>query len=54
VAIKVLPGTMSPDPLRHQRFEREARAISALQHPDIRTLYDVGMQGRVQYLPRRF
>src|ERR1700739_2228694 len=50
VAIKVHPGTMSPDPLRRQRFEREARAISALQHPNICTLYDVGMQGKVQYL----
>jgi TolB-like protein len=50
VAIKVLPGNMSPDPLRRQRFEREARAISALQHPNICTLYDVGMPGTVQYL----
>jgi serine/threonine protein kinase len=50
VAVKVLPGTMSPDPLRRQRFEREARAISALQHPNICTLHDVGQQGTSQFL----
>jgi serine/threonine protein kinase len=50
VAIKVLPAHLSTDPLRRQRFEREARAISALQHPNICTLYDVGQQDGTNYL----
>src|SRR6267378_1291314 len=50
VAIKVLPPYLSSDPVRRQRFEREARAISALQHPNICTLYDVGEQGGTDYL----
>jgi serine/threonine protein kinase/sugar lactone lactonase YvrE len=50
VAIKVLPAHLSSDALRRQRFEREARAISALQHPNICTLYDVGRQKGTDYL----
>jgi serine/threonine protein kinase/dipeptidyl aminopeptidase/acylaminoacyl peptidase len=50
VAIKVLPLHLSTDPVRRQRFEREARAISALQHPNICTLYDVGHQEGTDYL----
>ena len=50
VAIKVLPQSLSADPVRRQRFEREARAISALQHPNICTLYDIGTQGGTDYL----
>ena len=42
VAIKVLPQYRSSDPQRRQRFDREARAISALNHPNICQLYDVG------------
>ena len=38
VAIKILPNHLSKDPARRQRFEREAKAISALQHPHIATL----------------
>src|SRR4029077_18274941 len=44
VAIKVIPPHLSSDATRRQRFEREARAISALQHANICTLYDVGHQ----------
>jgi tetratricopeptide (TPR) repeat protein len=50
VAIKVLPLHLSSDPVRRQRFEREARTISALQHPNICTLYDVGHEGGTDYL----
>jgi serine/threonine protein kinase/tetratricopeptide (TPR) repeat protein len=50
VAIKVLPAHLSSDPVRRQRFEREARAIAALQHSNICTLYDVGHQSRTDYL----
>jgi eukaryotic-like serine/threonine-protein kinase len=50
VAIKVLPSHLSSDPDRKQRFEREARAISALNHPNICHLYDVGNQDGVEFL----
>ncbi len=42
VAIKVLPSEVAADPDRRQRFEREARAVAALQHPNICTIHDVG------------
>ena len=50
VAIKVLPAHLSSEPQRRERFEREARAISALNHPHICTLYDVGREGATDYL----
>jgi Tol biopolymer transport system component len=50
VAIKVIPRALSTDPARLQRFEREARAIAALQHPNICTLHDVGHQDGTHYL----
>ena len=49
VAVKILPSHLS-SPEARQRFEREARAISSLQHPNICTLYDIGRQGTVDYL----
>ena len=42
VAIKVLPATASSDPDRRRRFEQEARAASALSHPNICVLHDIG------------
>ena len=42
VAIKVLPEHVAADPDLKQRFEREAKTISSLNHPHICTLYDVG------------
>jgi len=50
VAIKVLPHWLPSDPTRRQRFEREARAISALQHPNICTLYDAGSDNGIDFL----
>jgi serine/threonine protein kinase len=42
VAIKILPPHLSNNPEAKQRFDREARAISSLNHPNICTLFDVG------------
>ncbi len=42
VAIKVLPEHVAADPDLKQRFEREAKTISSLNHPHICTLYDIG------------
>src|SRR6516162_10923703 len=50
VAIKVLPADLSSNPDLKARFEREARAISALSHPHICHLYDVGSQDGTDYL----
>jgi eukaryotic-like serine/threonine-protein kinase len=50
VAIKILPAQLSSDPVRKQRFEREAKTISSLNHPHICVLYDVGSQDGVDYL----
>jgi len=50
VAIKILPAQLSSDPIRKQRFEREAKTISGLNHPHICTLHDIGSQDGVDYL----
>lgn len=50
VAIKILPQHLSCDPDLKARFEREARAISALSHPHICHLYDIGSQDGTDYL----
>jgi eukaryotic-like serine/threonine-protein kinase len=50
VAIKVLPADVASDPDRRQRLEREARAIAALNHPHICTLYDIGHQAGTDFL----
>ncbi|MGE5056141.1 MAG: protein kinase domain-containing protein [Acidobacteriota bacterium] len=50
VAIKLLPTHLSSEPELRQRLEREARAISALQHANICTLYDIGTQDGTEFL----
>lgn len=50
VAIKVLPAHVKEQPEARARFEREARAVSALNHPHICNLFDVGEQGGVSYI----
>ena len=50
VAIKVLPEHLASDPQRRERFEREAKAVSSLNHPHICTLHDIGEQDGTHYL----
>ncbi|HEY3202631.1 MAG TPA: serine/threonine-protein kinase, partial [Thermoanaerobaculia bacterium] len=50
VAVKVLPAAFSADPDRLRRFEEEARAASALNHPNILTIHDVGQREGVPYV----
>jgi eukaryotic-like serine/threonine-protein kinase len=54
VAIKVLPSHRSDEVDARDRFEREGRAIAALNHPHICQLYDVGTQGPIHYLVLEF
>jgi TolB-like protein/Tfp pilus assembly protein PilF len=49
VAIKVLPGRLAEDPSALSRFEREARALAALSHPNVLTILDFGREGSVIY-----
>ena len=50
VAIKVLPSHLASNPDLRSRFDREARAISSLNHPNICSLYDIGQQDGVDFL----
>ena len=50
VAIKILPEHLCSSPEAKQRFDREARAISSLSHPNICHLYDVGQHNGIRYL----
>jgi len=50
VAIKILPQHLSEKPAARERFDREARAISSISHPNICHLYDVGQQDGINYL----
>src|SRR5262245_10186213 len=49
VAIKVLPSSVAVDPDRLARFEREAKAVAALSHPNILAIHDFGVSDGIAY-----
>ena len=49
VAVKILPESVASDPERLARFDREAKAIAALSHPNILALHDAGTEGSVTF-----
>jgi len=50
IAIKVLPESLATDRERLRRFEREAKAVAALNHPNIVSVHDIGEQGGIHYI----
>ncbi|MEO6393303.1 MAG: protein kinase [Pyrinomonadaceae bacterium] len=54
VALKILPPQLVSDPAHVKRFEREAQAISALNHPNLVTIYDVGEANGVNFIATEF
>jgi eukaryotic-like serine/threonine-protein kinase len=54
VALKLLPRTFSHDHERLRRFEREARLVSVLNHPNILTIYEVGLTGETHFIATEF
>jgi serine/threonine protein kinase len=53
VAVKVLPSSVAQDPERIARFEREAKAVAKLDHPNILAIHDFGNDKGVTYVYRR-
>ena len=54
VALKILPPQFSSDGERKSRFEKEARAVSALNHPNIITIYEIGEADGISFMATEF
>jgi serine/threonine protein kinase len=50
VALKILPEDIARDPVRRARFEQEARTVAALNHPNILSVHDVGVENGISYM----
>src|SRR5262245_20423320 len=54
IALKILPAQFTQDPAQVERFEREARAASALNHPNIITIHEIGQEGDFHFIATEF
>jgi len=54
VAIKILPAALASDPERLQRFVQEAKSASALNHPHILTIHEIGITGDSRFIATEF
>ncbi|MBX7220627.1 MAG: protein kinase [Blastocatellia bacterium] len=54
VALKILPAEVAADPQRMQRFQQEARATSALTHPHILTVFEIGQTAELHFIATEF